>query len=224
MKTQVYLCNFPKSWLRKSDALWEVCLFFVCRYPVLPAPLRVLQPSRGIAWWERCEACQPETCPLPKKINSLAWETVRLHFRKIRQLCRLVSLGINPDFLSFSEASVGVGGVVVDWAGVCSIPAVPMLIARTLLGSGSPHGLCSSVRSYAGTEQPRSSPLACDSPSLCCFFLPPPLSWSRGSQCTPLLGIALLPGRHRSRLNQSFFSSVSGSLDSCFPEEDGSWT
>ena len=39
-----------------------------------------------------------------------------------------------------------------------------------------------------------------------------------GPLCVQLLGIALLPGRHGSRLNQSFFSSVSGSLDSCFPE------
>lgn len=74
----------------------------------------------------------------------LAWETVRLHLRKIHQLCRLVSFGINPDFLSFSS-SCGGWGVVVDWAGVCSIPAVPMLIARTPLDPGSPHGLLCEV-------------------------------------------------------------------------------
>lgn len=189
MKTPAYLCDLPKSWLRKSDALWEVCLFFVDTQSC-QRHFGSCSQAEASCGGSAAKLASLRPVPCQRKLT-LAWETGRLHFRKIYQLCRLVSLGINPDFLSFSQASVGVEGVVVDWAGVCSIPAVPMLTARSLLGSGSPHGLGSSVRSYAGTEQPGSSPLACDSPSLCCFFQPPPLGWSRSSQCTPLLGIAL---------------------------------
>lgn len=110
MTVLAYLCGFPKSWLRKSGAPWDVCLVFLSLL-CLASPALGPAAQSVVGELGSCSRLRPGSC---QRKFTLSSDAVRFHIRKIKQLWRPISLEINPNFLPFPQASGG-----LEW--VCKL-------------------------------------------------------------------------------------------------------